>query len=1420
MTSGRRAGLWSHLLLAALAYVPLLRTAPGRVAADTKTYLYLDPGRLLERAPSMWDPNIGLGTVTHQNIGYLFPMGPWFWALDTIGLPDWVAQRLWVATIMFAAGAGVLYLFRTLGGSTVRFPRGAALAAACLYMLSPYVLHYAARISVLLLPWAALPWMIGLVQRALRTGSWRHPAMFAIVVTLVGGVNATALVLAGLGPVLWLPFAVWAHREVTLRRAVVTTARTGGLTLACSLWWLSGLAVQGGYGIDILRYTETVETVARTSLSIEVLRGLGYWFFYGGDKLGPWIEPGRSYTQQLWLVAVGFAVPLLAFVSAAVLRWRYRAYFVGLVLVGTAVAVGAHPYAGPSPAGAAFKAFATSSTAGLALRSTPRAVPLVVLGLAVLVGAGLASLAARARRPATIASALAVVLAAAGLPPLWNGDFIGENLQRPEDVPDYWEEAAAYLDSRDDGTRVLELPGIDFASYRWGNTVDPITPGIIDRPYVARELIPYGSEASADLLIALDRRIQEGVLEPDAVMPVARLLGVGDIVLRNDLQYERYRTARPRALWELFAGFGRPKTFGDDVVNRAPEPLPLVDEVELSTPDAVGDPPAVAVFEVDDPLPIVRARPSARPILLAGDGEGVVDAAAAGLLDGESVLLTSAALAGEPEVRQRALDDGAALVLTDTNRRRGRRWSTVRENSGATERAGEEPLVDDPTDNRLPLFPDAGDDAATVVEQRGGATVSATAYGNPVSYTPEDRAVQALDGDVSTAWRVGAFSDVRGERLRIDLDEPVEVGSLDVVQPLNGPRNRFITRVEVYLDGESAGVFDLDGSSRTEKGQRLDLRGNRSFSRLELEVVADNTGVRARYDGLSGVGLAEVRVGDVRVEEVVRLPRDLLAGTSGDRDLAVVLTRLRSNPAEVVRQDEERSLVRSFELPTRRSFAVTGEARVAAGVDEAALDALLGTTGAVARSSGRLAGGVDVRASQALDGDPTTAWSYGFGEQTGAWVEVSTGAPLTIDRLDLQLVTDGRHSVPTRLRLEADGRPAATVDVPATTDLDERGATTPVTVTFPAVTATTLRVVVDAVRPVTNTDWFSEEPIAAPVAIAELGVPGVSVTTPSDRFDSGCRTDLLEIDGEAVGLRIKGRRGSVLDVATCDGAAVDLGPGDHLVRAARGRDTALDLDRLVLRADGGSPAPAARAPELVVEEQGRTSLDLSVEDAREPFWLVLGQSRNAGWQASVDGGTVGDPVLADGFGNGWYVTPDGGPLEISLTWAPQRRVNVALGLSALAFLGCVAIVLGARRRRPTVPVSAGRGPVSPTLRTPGGPAGRRPGRRETAVVAVACGVVAGVLVHPLAGLLALAACAVALRTERGVRLPAAAAVVTLAVGAAYVVVKQARNDYPPDFGWPTFFEAAHWLGWVAVVLLAVDAVVEVVRDRSRPISGE
>ena len=109
---GRAAA--GYLGFALLIYGPLMLMHPGRVAADTKSYLYLDPGRVLDRVGTLWDPNIGLGTVSHQSIGYLFPLGPFYWVMEhVLGAPDWVAQRIWLGTLLFGAGLGMRYLLRT-----------------------------------------------------------------------------------------------------------------------------------------------------------------------------------------------------------------------------------------------------------------------------------------------------------------------------------------------------------------------------------------------------------------------------------------------------------------------------------------------------------------------------------------------------------------------------------------------------------------------------------------------------------------------------------------------------------------------------------------------------------------------------------------------------------------------------------------------------------------------------------------------------------------------------------------------------------------------------------------------------------------------------------------------------------------------------------------------------------------------------------------------------------------------------------------------------------------------------------------------------------------------------------------------------------------------------------------------------------
>ncbi|MGZ6965216.1 MAG: alpha-(1-_3)-arabinofuranosyltransferase domain-containing protein [Acidimicrobiia bacterium] len=1446
-----------YLALAVLAYVPLLLTAPGKVAADTKQYLYLDPGRLMERAWSMWDPNIGFGTVTHQNIGYLFPMGPFYWVLDRVGVPDWVSQRIWLGTILLFAGLGMLYLFRTLG---LRGP--GATVGALAFMLSPYSLDYAARISVILLPWAGLPFLLAFVIRGLRQGGWRYPALFALTVQVIGSVNATALVFVGIAPVLWIPYAVWVLGEVNLRRALATVVKIGVLTLGASLWWMSGLWAQGTYGLDILKYTETLSATTRTSLPNEVLRGLGYWFFYGRDKLGPWIEASVDYTQRPFFILVSYGVAVLALLSAAFVRWRERAFFILVAFVGVVVAVGAHPYDSPTPFGSVFKQLATESTAAFALRSTGRATPLVVLGLAGLLAAGVNAvtgwLTARGHRGRALILAAAVgALVVVNLPALWNGTFYGKNLQRPEDVPQYWKDAAKHLDEQPHDTRALELPGADFASYRWGNTVDPITPGLMDRPYVARELIPYGSPASANLLNAFDLRIQDRQLPPDAISPMARMMSVGDIVLRNDLQFERYRVIRPKFLWQLFTptptGLETPTLFGK------PEAIqstlyPFLDEQALGGPANLPTPPPVAIFGVKDPTKIVSAKPQAGSVVIAGDGDGMVDASVAKLLDRDPLVFYSAGFAADPTALKAEVDRGATLVVTDSNRDRARRWSTITDTQGYTEGPGTHPLEEDLSDARLDMFPDASSNAYTTTELVGAKGVAASSYGNPITYTPEDRAARAFDGDLATAWRTGAFDNVRGDRIRVVPDAPITTDHVNLVQVLKPPNERYITRATLRFDGGSPVSVDLGRASRTAAGQTIRFP-RRTFRSFEITIQDTNLGQLINYGGVSPVGFAEIRLRDdapgskdVRISEIVKMPSDLLStvgAASAQRPLVLLMNRERVIPVPP-RSDPELSMVRQFALPTARSFGIGGEARLSPFLPDAQIDRLLGYEGPVtASSSEHLSGAPQDRAYAALDQNPATAWVTPFSQVTDQSVDVSLPAPITLDHLDLQLVADGQHSVPTKISITNEAGDKREVDVPGVTDRPEANAVAPAPVQFAPLSGSQFRVTVLEARDVTTREWYCECDLNMPVGIAELGMAGVPAVRVAAQIPDQCRNDLITIDDEPVPTRIVGTTAdalalqplSLVSCADSGTPVTSLTAGRHVLRTQPGNQFGFDVNRLTLASKAGGEAwttfdaqggltdgaaqsapPAEHAPKVKVLESGRAKTKVRVTGATKPFWLVLGQSNNAGWRATADGKELGESTLADGYGNGWLIRPtrSGRAFEVSLEWVPQRTVNRAIALSLVSVFICLVIVLVSvlRRRRRGGIVAAGAEDVDATLASPLVAFGHQPGWVGVTLATLVALVAGGVFVTPWVGVLLAAAVLLVLVRPRWRSVLSLVPAVALAGCGAYIAAKQWHARLPATFEWPTFFWQVRTLGWIAIVFLAGDALVEIVRTHT------
>ncbi len=1491
LTEPSRRRLRSGLPVAALAlvaYVPLLLSNQGEVGGDTKAYLTLDPSRWLSRVAFMWNSSIGAGGVTHENIGYLWPMGPWYWVFDQLGVPMWVAQRLWLGTLLFAGGAGVLWLMRRFVDPRI------AVAAAFFYMLSPYVLHYSERMSVMLLPWAGLPWLIGLAARARDEGTWRAPALFALLTATIGGINATSLLLVGLGPLLWLVYTVVLPRSAgtwndplrrRARRALGAALRIGLLSLLTNAWWIAGLRTQGAYGLPVLGYTETYETVAKGSAAQELLRGFGHWYFYGSDRIGAWVRPSVTYTGNLGALALSFLVPVLALAGLGLVRFRHRTFFLATTVVGLLVAAGAHPWAAPSFLGGAFKAF-TRTASGLAMRSTPRALPLMELGLAAGFGAGTLAVAGalsrwwaerpsratapearpaagdggpragRARRTGRRAGAprwvvpgvvaLACLIVAVNLSPLWTGGVAADSLTRDEQVPDYWRQAAAAIDARGDATRVLEVPGSDFAAYRWGNVVDPLTPGITDRSYLARQLIPDGQPASAALLLALDRRYQEGVAEEAALAPLARLFGAGDIVLRNDLQYERFNTPRPYQMWNSLTstpGLDAPQMFGALGRNDAQPPQPLLDAKALAEPSDQPATPPVAIFPVRDALPIVRSVPQANPMVVAGDAEGLVDLAGMGLLDPEQAILFSATYADDPDALRAQVDKGATLVVTDTNAKRSLRWGSVRENEGHVQRVDEEALRWDPSDNGLPVFPGQTTDSQTVALQHG-ATVDATAYGNPVSYTPENRPFMAFDGDATTAWSVGAFDEVVGDRIRLSLDATTTIDHVALQQAAG---NRHITRARLRVGDRTVDV-DLGPESMAAPGQTVTFPST-TADRIEVEVLATDPGGLASYESYSGVGFAEITVPGVKVTEALRLPTDLLSAVGTD-DLAhplyVVVTRNRTDPQATGRTDPEQSMRRVVELPSARSFTLLGDVRLDPSVSPEVLAGLVGgADGATVSASSWLAGDVADRGRGAFDGDPSTWWTPAIGDTTGAWAQLDAPTEVSPGELTVTFAADGRHSVPAHLSVAADGTTVAGVDVPDAPD-GGFGSTRSVTIPVPAGTsARSWRLTVDDVHARMTNPWLGGADYALPVAVADVTGLGVAPAALHDMVDTGCRSDLVSIDGRPTPARVTGTVADALarrplELLGC--ADVQAGPGTATIATADGRTTGLDVDRLALAsvAGGGAvpaassgsmpqviaalqPPPPAAQPTVTVTDERSDRVELEVTGLDAPTWLVLGQSFSDGWHASsAELGDLGGPTLIQGYANGWALDPASGTVHITLEWTPQKVVWAGIGTSVVGVVVCLAVlgVSWRRRRRATASVDDDEDdePAEPDATDDA--VRRAPSRGWTAPVALggAMGIFAALnLPHQnvAASLLAAVVLAVAtgavVRLGRGDRALGLVAPAALAVAGAYSVAKEWRGGYR-NFEWPKVVDAAHVLGVVAVLGLAAVAVVSAWRE--------
>ncbi len=1369
-------------LLAAMAYVPALLSSPGRMPADTKLYLYLDPARLTRLATSSWDPSQFGGWFPHQTTTYFWPAGPWYMLFDGLGVPDWIAHRLFIGTVLFLAGWGVLRLGELLGLSL-----HAALLAAGIYQWSTYVLPYISRTSLMLLPWASLGWLTVFTIRAMRDPGWRAPALFGLVIFSVAHVNPTAFLMIVPGPVIWVIGELAAQR-LAVRNAVFGSLRLLAVSISVSLWWVLMLGVQSRYGADVLAYSETLESVSFTATSTEVVRGLGYWLFYIRDAFAPATASSVAYQENPLVMVAGYALVCLGTFGFVVSRWRHRWYAAALFASGAFLAIGVHPFDDPSP----LMRFVRDGSLALALRSSTRALPLMILGVAL----GIAMLAdgfSARPRLRTGVFAVATVVVVANLPSFWQAELVDAALERDQDLPDAWVDAAADLRVDEADTRVLQFPGAEFGAYRWGYTVDPPLPFITDKPVLTRDLLPLGSPGVMDLLYALDNRVQTSSLEPESLAPVSRLLGADQIWISTDQAFDRFRTPRPT---ELVASVGEPMTglsdtvgYGDPVVNTPV--VPVIDEYMLGVDSNVALPP-VLLRDVENAMSAGRL--STDVVSLDGSGDGIVDAAGAGLLDGDEAVLFAAEVVSADGTFGDVPVAGtpARFIVTDSHRDRAEQWRSSQDSVGMTESGGPGFDLTGERDHTHQPLPRAGDEnpaAQTIATLDSELVVRASSYGEPFALLPEARAAMAVDGDLATAWQVGTNASPVGESITVS---GVSGGQLRLVQVQGRERRNWITTV-VVTAGAEATTVTLDETSLGAPGQTI--------------TVPDNVPVTVRIDTIDErpdrpdtgdywVGFAEI--GPV-ADEIVRPPTLVLDQLTDADDVALVFRRERTDPTDRWRSDPESRLFRRFDLPVAVDGAWSVRVRLNARASDAVLNQLDGTT-VGPTSADRLTGVAGARATSAFDGNSGTAWTSPFHSAIGSSLTVPLDDTVAIDGFDLVQPVDGLHSTISEISVQV-GPLDQIITVPPP---DDGGRSR---VAIPQAMGAALVLTVTDIVPLIANDRRYGDPATLPVSLVE--VEGLPTVLQRIEVVDECRTDLLSIDDVGVPLLVDSRQllsGEAVDAQLCAGVPPTLSAGVHDVVSAAGRSTGIDVDLVSFSETSANAAISSEIvqPAVTVYSSSLTSKQMTVAPCPAGCWLIFGQGHSDGWEAQLDGLALGTSTPISGGFNGWWLEPSLDERSVYASFAPQSTVRLGLLVSLLSVAACVAIVALSHWRRRGVEIEPLPDTVSPLTFSASqlwAPVSR-PRAVVDAVLLVAASAALiglGVFVYSLFAALALV-------VSRRPRLVAIGGIGLLAALGLNVARREWRYDYATGAGWPSRFGDLHEITAFAIMLIAVSVM--------------
>jgi arabinofuranan 3-O-arabinosyltransferase len=1285
----------SRWVLAALGTLFLATTFAqswGLLEDDTKLPVIMAPLAWIRAALNMWGQGgitgVPSGGVQDEAFGYLFPMAPFFAGAHALHVPVWVSERIWLALLLTIGCWGVIRLAEAMGIGT----RSARVLGGLAYSIAPIVVTWArtssALVAVVVLPWVVLPLVVGS-----RDGSARRAAARSgVAVALMGGVNATVVVVSALPMgALWL----LTRPPGRLRRTLAGWWAVA-LLLSC-FWWAFATVISGKYGYNYLPYTETAATTTSTTSAFEALRGASYWIDYF-HITGP-LLPGAWLLVSSALATVGTVVVVTIGLVGLARRIPEQLFLVSSLCVGVVAITAGYSGTFGGPFAHLVQGLLGSTLAPL--RNVSKFSPTVALPLSL----GFVSLFSsipelvrgwlRSDRPQVLWRLLKRGLQVVGLTalilaamPFWRLQLYPNSAPvaagTPEafaGIPSYWSQTATWLDAHQGRETALLVPGAPFAQYTWGSPIDEPLSVLGDSSLADRSLIPYASNGNTEMLNVVESVLDLGLPSPGLAEFLARS-GIDYVVERNDLNLKATGAPPPAEVHQVLSespGLTEVASFGPylPLSQLTHGPTPVYDDASATHLRAI------QIFHVDPASSEVETFPAADPLVVSGSVQSILQLADANLLNGRAVVLS-----GDPHGGSAATAPHATWVITDGNQRRDTTFGLIRNNVSYLLAAGQQtPFAVPNVPQSLVIVP--GEQHQTVAAPIGGATVSASSFGSaPFFDEPSDGPAGAFDQsdrNSGTAWIANAAANSVGQWISITFSHSIEVSSIDFTRLLYDPQRPVIRRVTITTD---RGSVQRSISAGTNVVPLSNAQGLTRYIRVRIDAVKPPS--QQSVIGISlGAGISQIKIPGLRFQAAMQVPYD---------DAGAFSTQA-SQPAEILfsvpaananltlgidfLDNVDTDAIRRFQIPKAMTATISGTVvPVSSPGLEQVIEKTLKTSAAA--SSG-VASTFTISASSWLGDLPrfrpdnlvdgsASPWIAGIGD-SHASLELRWKGKRRVGSLLLR--PSAGAAVPTVIRISGQGGQRQ-VRVPASGGL----------VRFAPLTTDSLNVAFVHVRAAASEVPADGFPVQLPVGLSAIGVPALgtirTASVPlSESFSLPCgKGPTFDIGSGATEQKVKtsmtGTLGDLIELHPLQFSAcstLTLSTGRQLFSPVS-TITPFQIASVVVH----SPLSAgvSSPPRSAVINRWGPETRLVVVGPGPASYLQVADSYNAGWVAKLGNRTL-TPVRLDGWEQGWLI-PAGAGGTVTMTMVPDKLFHLGLGVGAFFLLLLAGLALLPVRR--------------------------------------------------------------------------------------------------------------------------------------------